>query len=430
MHTLFGSKELAITTKSTDRTPNVSAIKRVAFIGNYLPRRCGIATFTTDLVEAMAQVWTRTDFLAVAMTDSEAGYAYPSRVRHELPQNDLAAYVRAADLLTASGVDVVCLQHEFGIFGGRAGSHVLALLDRLRMPVVATLHTVLRDPEPAQRRVMDALARRSSRLVVMSGRARRYVEAVYQVRGDKIDIIPHGVPDTPLLDPSFSKDRLGVAGKDVLLTFGLLSPDKGMEHVIRALPDIVPRHPNIVYVVLGDIHPGIRERQGDAYLVSLQRLACELGVEKHVLFDNRFVELHELIEYLGAADIYITPYLNRDRIVSGTLAYAVGMGKAVVSTPYWYAEELLAERRGRLVPFGDAHAIAAEVIDLLDNEAERQAMCKRAYMLGRRMTWPRVARKYMATFGRALARRPVRAQLPLGVEPTTWAARGAPSVQA
>ena len=343
------------------------------------------------------------EFTAVPMTDSEQGYDYPERVRFDVPQEDRAAYTGAARFLNMTGVDLVCLQHEFGIFGGPAGSHILDLIDTLEMPIVTTLHTVLRDPKPEQRLVMDALVRRSDRLVVMSERARRYVRDIYYAPDGKIDLIPHGVPDTPLIDPEIMKRRFGLVGKRVLLTFGLLSPNKGVEQVIRALPRIVAAHPNVVYVVLGDVHPKIRARDGDAYLQGLRSLARELGVEQHVWFDSRFVDLSELVDLLGATDVYVTPYLNQAQIVSGTLAYAVGMGKAVVSTPYWYAEELLANGRGRIVPFGDAEAIASEVTLLLGDDAMRNAICRRAYRLGRTMIWSQLAHEYMASFDRAVA---------------------------
>jgi glycosyltransferase involved in cell wall biosynthesis len=375
--------------------------KRIAFIGDYLPRQCGIATFTTDLCEAMAAVCPETTCFAVPVNDWEEGYEYPPRVRFEIEEKDLASYRRAADFLNINNVDLVCLQHEYGIFGGPAGSHVLALLSELRMPVVTTLHTVLRQPEPNQRRVLDKLAQLSDRLIVMSQRAVEFLRQVYNVPESKIDLIPHGIPDVPFVDPNFHKDRFGVEGKLVLMTFGLLSPNKGIEYAIEALPDILARYPQVVYIVLGATHPHIKRREGESYRLQLQRLARTRGVEGNILFFDRFVTLEELVEFIGAADLYITPYLNAAQITSGTLAYTVGAGKAVISTPYWYAEELLAEGRGVLVPFGDSKAIAERVIELLDNEAERHAIRKRAYTLGREMIWPKVARRYWESFRQA-----------------------------
>jgi glycosyltransferase involved in cell wall biosynthesis len=315
-----------------------------------------------------------------------------------LHQDDLESYHRAADFLNMQNVDLVCLQHEFGIFGGQAGSHILTLLRKLTMPVVTTFHTILTSPEPSQRLVMDELVQLSDRLVVMSERASQYLQDIYQVPVEKIDFIPHGIPDVPFIDPNFNKDKFGVEGKQVLLTFGLLSPNKGIENVIKALPKILEEHPQVVYLVLGATHPNVMRFDGESYRQSLENLAVELGVQENVLFHNRFVSLEELTEYIGSADIYITPYLNPSQIVSGTLAYTVGAGKAVISSPYWYAEEILADGRGIIVPFKDWEAIAGQVNSLLDNEVERHAIRKRAYLFGREMVWAKVAQKYMESF--------------------------------
>jgi glycosyltransferase involved in cell wall biosynthesis len=375
--------------------------KRIAFIGDYLPRRCGIATFTTDLCESIAAEMPDTCCFAVPVNDREEGYAYPPRVRFEIEESDPASYRRAADFLNINRVDLVCLQHEYGIFGGTAGSHILGLLSDLRMPVVTTLHTVLKEPDAAQRRVMNRLATFSDRLVVMSHRGVDFLKEIYQIPESKIDFIPHGIPDVPFVDSSFYKDHFGVEGKQVLLTFGLLSPNKGIEYAIEALPAILARHPNVVYIVLGATHPHVQRADGESYRLQLQRLARTKGVERNILFFDQFVGIEELVEFIGAADIYLTPYLNPAQITSGTLAYTVGAGKAVVSTPYWYAEELLSESRGLLMPFADSKAIAERVNELLDNDTERHAMRKRAYMLGREMTWPRVAQRYLESFVQA-----------------------------
>ena len=346
-----------------------------------------------------------TTCIALPVNDTEAGYAYPPRVRFELTEKDIDSYRRAADFLNINNVDLVCLQHEYGIFGGRAGSHILALLRELRMPIVTTLHTILREPDPDQRRVLEEVAALSDRLVVMSERGAEFLQEIYRVPPEKIDLIPHGIPDVPFVDPSFHKDLFGVEGKIVLLSFGLLSANKGIENVIAALPAILARYPNVVYIILGATHPHVIQHEGETYRLSLQWLAQEKGVEGNVIFYNRFVSLEELIEFIGAADIYITPYLNAPQITSGTLAYTLGAGKAVISTPYWYAEEMLADGRGVLVPFRDPAALAEQVIDLLDNEAKRHAMRKRAYLFGRAMIWPQVARRYMESFERARAER-------------------------
>jgi len=382
-------------------------IGRIAFIGNYLPRQCGIATFTTDLCEAIAAEYGETTCIALPVNDTADGYAYPSRVRFELAEKDIDSYHRAADFLNINNVDIACLQFEYGIFGGKSGSHILALLRSLRMPIVTTLHTILREPDPDQRRVLEEVAALSSRLVVMSRRGAEFLQGVYQVLPEKIDFISHGIPDVPFVDPSFHKDLFGVEGKIVLLSFGLLAASKGIETVIAALPAIVACHPNVVYMILGATHPHVVRNEGETYRLSLQWLAQEKNVEGHVIFYNRFVSLEELVEFISAADIYITPYLNAAQITSGTLAYTLGAGKAIISTPYWYAEELLAEGRGVLVPFRDPAALAGQVINLLDDEAKRHAMRKRAYMFGREMIWPQVARRYMESFERArINRRP------------------------
>lgn len=383
--------------------PIHSIIKRIAFIGNYQPRQCGIATFTTDLCESIAEEFKSTACIALPVNDTETGYDYPLRVRFELSEKDIESYRRAADFLNTNNVDMVSLQHEYGIFGGRAGSYILTLLRELRMPVVTTLHTILQDPNPDQRRVLEEIASLSDRLVVMSERGLEFLRDVYHVPPEKIDLIPHGIPDVPFVDPSFHKDLFGVEGKSVLLSFGLLSANKGIENVIMALPAILEKYPNVVYIVLGATHPHVIQNEGETYRQSLQWLAHEKGVAANVIFYNRFVSLEELVQFIGASDIYITPYLDVAQITSGTLAYTLGAGKAVVSTPYWYAEELLADERGALVPFSDPQALADEVIDLLGNESKRHAMRKRAYLFGRDMIWPQVAGRYMQSFERARA---------------------------
>jgi glycosyltransferase involved in cell wall biosynthesis len=373
---------------------------RVAVIGNYLPRRCGIATFTTDLCDAIHAEFGATELLALPVNDTPEGYSYPPRIRFELSQDELASYRQAADFLNFSNIDLVCLQHEYGIFGGPAGAHILELMRRLHMPVVTTLHTVLREPDPNQRAVMDEIAALSDRLIVMSGQSSDILQEVFRVPISKIDLIPHGIPDLPFTDPTFYKDKFGTEGKDVLLTFGLLSPNKGVENVIQALPAILSRHSNVVYMISGVTHPHILRREGDHYRSYLQKLAKDLGVEDKVIFRNRFVSPEELVELIGAADIYITPYKHKGQVVSGTLAYALSAGKAIISTPYLHAIELLDDERGALVPFDDPQAIAEKTIELLDNGTARHAMRKRAYLYARDMVWDRVAQQYMGSFER------------------------------
>jgi glycosyltransferase involved in cell wall biosynthesis len=374
---------------------------RIAVIGNYLPRECGIATFTTDLCNALAAEYGEGRLFAIPVNDPDSSYDYPERVRLELTQEDIVSYERAADFLNFNSNDLVCLQHEYGIYGGTAGRYILALLRRLKMPLVTTLHTVLREPDANQRIVLEEIAHLSDRMIVMSELAAQLLREVYAVPGGKIDVIPHGVPDMQFMDPNYFKDRFGTEGKSVLFTFGLLSPNKGIENVIRALPAILARHPNVVYIVSGVTHPHIRRREGERYREELLALAAELGVSSQLIMNNRFVSEEELVEHVGAADIYITPYRHEAQVVSGTLAIALGAGKAIISTPYWHAKELLAEKRGVIVPFESSHAISEAVLALLENDAERHAMRKRAYLHSRGTTWQKTARAYMATFQRA-----------------------------
>ena len=378
---------------------------RIAFLGAYLPRLCGIATFTHDLAEAVAGAAPTSQCFAGAVNDGIKDYDYPSRVRFELDEKDLDSYRRAADFLNFDNADVLCVQHEFGIYGGSAGSHLLALLKEVRMPVVTTLHTVLREPDAAQQKVMEELLRRSDRLVVMARKAADILRDKYGVPDTKVDIIPHGIPEMPFIDSSFYKAQFGVEGRTVLLTFGLIGPGKGIEYAIDALPEIVSRHPNVVYLVLGATHPHLVAREGESYRLGLARLAEDRGVTEHVIFYNRFVSLDDLKEFIGATDIYLTPYLNEAQVTSGTLAYVFGAGKPVVSTPYWHAQELLADGRGILVPFRDPHAIAEGVRAFLDDPARLQETRERAYQIGREMIWPAVAQRYIESFQRACTER-------------------------
>ena len=373
-------------------------IESVAVIGNYLPRQCGIATFTTDLVEGIVKEAPDIYSWVTAMNDRPDGYVYPEKVRFEVNQNKLSDYSMASQFININQTNIVCVQHEYGLFGGPAGSHLIKLLADLRMPVVTTLHTVLRDPAPEYRAVMGKLSDLSDKLVVMSHKAENFLKDIYAVPEDKIAFIHHGIPDTPFIDPSFHKDKFGVEGKRVLLTFGLLSANKGIENVLKALPAVVKKHPDVVYIILGATHPNVLKSDGDAYRIMLQQLVRRLHIGEHVIFQNRFVELNELCEFLGIADIYLTPYPEEAQITSGTLAYAMGTGKAIISTPYWYASEMLAEGRGRIVPFQNPDVMAEEIIALLDNDVDRHAMRKKAYMFSRDAVWREVARKYLQVF--------------------------------
>ncbi len=379
--------------------------KGIAFLGNFVPRLCGISTFTHDLYQAINTAATDADCYVAAVTDTPEGYDYPEAVRLQFQEKDLRAYRRTADILNFKNADVLCVQHEFGIYGGPAGSHLLSLLKEVRMPIVTTLHTILENPTREQNAVMHQLTRLSDRLVVMSQKGRELLQVVYGVDASKIDVIAHGIPDVDFQPAAVYKDQLGIHDRKVLLTFGLIGPGKGIEHVIEALPTVIKQHPEVVYVILGATHPKLVAKDGERYRLSLISLADQHKVKKHVIFHNRYVSADELQDFIGAADIYVTPYLDKAQITSGTLAYAFGSGKVVVSTPYWHAAELLAEGRGALVPFHDPSAMAATINELLDDPAHMQVMREQAYAAGRSMIWPAVARQYLDTFAHACADR-------------------------
>jgi len=383
-------------------------VQTAALISSYVPRRCGIATFAKDLRDALATEIGDRQAFAVAMDDVPEGYEYSQEVRFQIPDHQQEEYRNAAEMLNINQVDVTLIQHEFGIFGGPDGSYLLDLVRRLRMPVATTLHTLPQEPSRGQRAIIRELARTSDRLVVMTAKAHELLSEVYQVPAEKIVRIPHGIPDVPFTDSALYKDRYDLAGRFVLLTFGLLSPGKGIEVVLRSLPRIVEAHPEAVYVILGATHLNLLRHEGDAYRDSLKRLVEELELDEHVVFCNRYVSLDELCGYVGAADVYITPYHNIEQITSGTLAYAVGAGKAVISTPYWHAQELLADGRGKIVPFRDPGAMAEAVNELIDNPAERTAMRTRAYTHGRSMIWRQVAKDYLSMARPMLHERQVR----------------------
>jgi glycosyltransferase involved in cell wall biosynthesis len=392
----------------------------IVLIGNHLPRRCGIATFTTHLLESIALNVTGIDCWAVAMNDQPDGYSYPSQVRLEINQNQLNEYSLAADQLNLSQVDVVCVQHEYGIFGGLRGSFILELLRDLKMPIVTTLHTLLEEPTDREHNIILQLAELSDRLVVMSERSVEFLRDIYRVEAEKIVLIHHGIPDAPLVESSTCKGKFGVSEKKVLLTFGLLSPGKGIETAINALPEIVNIHPDVIYMVVGATHPHLKAEHGEDYRISLHLLAKKLGVEDYVVFHDHFVADEDLLEFIGATDIYVTPYLNEAQIISGSLAYALGMGKAIVSTPFLHAQELLADSRGRLFPFRNHVQFANEIIDLLDHPDKLHAMQHKAYDYGRQMIWSRVGSRYIETFEQARHHRlrksvPVRNLFPLGL---------------
>ncbi len=372
------------------------SIRKVAFVGTHLPRRCGIATFTSDLSTTIAQSAPDIECMVVAMNDPGKSYTYPPSVRFEIAEGELAGYRRAAQFVNANDADVVSVQHEYGIFGGKAGSHVVSFLRELRVPIVTTLHTILTAPNPDQRASLEEVIALSERVVVMSSHGKQTLCEVHRTPEEMIDIIPHGIPSAVL--GLVSKDRLGLADQRVILTFGLLSPDKGIEYVIDAMPAILRDHPTATFVVVGATHPHVKERHGEAYRLSLATRARRLNVEGHVIFHDRFVSDVELADFLTAADVYVTPYLNPDQSTSGTLARAVAAGKAVISTPYWHARELLGDDRGILVPVRDAEALGRAVNVLLGDEARRSTLGRRAAEAGRSMAWPVVGNLYLKSF--------------------------------
>jgi glycosyltransferase involved in cell wall biosynthesis len=376
----------------------MNSFKRVAIIGNHLPRRCGIATFTHDLHRAISTARPDLDTCVVAMNDPGSTYDYPAAVRFQIPDEMIGSYAEAADFLSTARFDVVSLQHEYGIFGGEAGGHIIELLQRLTMPIVTTLHTLLPAPTAIQSNVMGKIIALSAKIVVMAEKGRELLQSVHNVPPHKIEVVPHGIPDFPFLETQHAKVRFGFSGKSVILTFGLLSPSKGIETVIDAMPGIVESCPNAVYVILGATHPNLIRHQGESYRDTLNARVRELGMEDHVVFINQFVDQATLLDFISMCDVYATPYLNEAQMTSGTLAYSFGLGKAVISTPYWHAKELLDDGRGILVPFGDSKAIGSEIAALLTNDVRRHAMRKRAYAASRSMTWAQTAKRYLAAF--------------------------------
>jgi len=379
-------------------------IQSIAVIADYLPRQCGIATFTTDLCNALKSQLPGGQIGVIAMDDVPEGYDYSDTVRFQVRANVPADYLRAADFINVHQFDLAIVQHEYGIYGGKAGSYLIRLLKALNMPILTTCHTVLTEPNDDQRVIMEDLAKLSDQLVVMSHKAEQIFSDVYGLGSDKVAYIPHGIPDLPFSDTRFFKDQFKLTNRKMLLTFGLLGPGKGIEYMIDALPPIVEAHPDVVYVILGATHPHVLRQSGDAYRVGLQQRVQRLGVADNVQFHNRFVELPTLCQYLGAADVYVTPYPNEAQITSGTLAYAMGAGCAVVATPYWHASEMLADDRGKLVPFNDSKAMADAIVELLSDDALRHQTRSAAYLHTRPMIWKQVADDYIKTGKTAIDR--------------------------
>jgi len=380
--------------------------EQIFFVGNYLPRKCGIATFTTDLRVAVERHYSgAVKMPVIALNDCQEGYDYPDAVVGTIFQSARQDYERAAEFVNRSNSRLVCLQHEYGIFGGDDGSYILDFLSQIRLPVVTTLHTVLEKPTAGQRDIVTRMDGMISKFVVMSQKARKFLQNKYDISKDKITIIPHGIPEFPPGNPEHFKSLINLSGRTVLLSFGLLSRNKGMETVLEALPKVVKRFPKFAFVILGVTHPHVKEQEGESYRIFLRRMVRELGLEKHVFFHDQFVSLTQLTEYLQATDIYITPYLSKNQIVSGTLAYASGSGIPVLSTPYWYAEDLLVDGKGLLFPFGDSRRLEKLLLDLLDAPQKLKSIREKAFAQGRQMIWPSVARTYIDLFHEVISER-------------------------
>lgn len=375
---------------------------KVLFIGTYVPKECGIATFTSDLLNSVLGENNDVHCEVIVLSDPSETYNYPEEVVFQIRRDRVEDYYSAADYINQSGADIVCLQHEFGLFGGDAGDYIFALLSGINKPVITTMHTVIREPDPEYRASTEKLIRYSEKLVVMSQSAVNMLKEVYKAPEDKIELIFHGVPDYPFNNCSKYKKMLNLKGAPLILTFGLLSQNKGIESVLEALPGVVSQYPDLIYLVLGATHPMVKKINGESYRHYLENKVSELGLENNVVFHDKFVEKEELCNYILASDIYASPYLSREQIVSGALTYAMGMGKAIVSTPYWYAQEMLSENRGLLVDFGDTDGFKKSLLYLIENPDECNGMRKKAYDFGRKMTWKNVGKEYNTVFDKAL----------------------------
>jgi glycosyltransferase involved in cell wall biosynthesis len=380
---------------------------KIAYISTYPPRECGIATFNNNLLQAISHdaKSVSPDSFVVAMTDSEdlSTYEYPDEVQYIIRQENQKDYIRAADYINTSLADVCILEHEFGIYGGESGVYILPLIARIKKPLITILHTILKDPSYMQLTIIREIAKYSSKIVVMSHRAVGFLTSIYGIPEDKIKLIEHGVPDLEPKENNEVRQSLAFKNKKVLFTFGLISRNKGLETVIEALPQIVAKNPDVIYVILGTTHPGVIKNSGEEYRDSLKRLAKQLGVADNLIFINKFVSEEELFDYLTAADMYITPYLNEAQITSGTLSYAVGAGAAVISTPYWHAQELLADNRGKLFDFKDVNSLANIVNDLFENKDHLKELKSNAYNYGLHLRWPNTGQVFIETLQEAIS---------------------------
>ncbi|NPA36265.1 MAG: glycosyltransferase [Chlorobi bacterium] len=381
---------------------------RIAFIATYPPEKCGIGTFTHNLRNAIEMVTEGNDTYTtsiVAVSSSPSEFKYPKEVKFKVNKNKPKHYVEAAKYLNENA-DICFLQHEFGIFGGENGNYILMLLSKLKIPLVVTFHTVLNKPSKGQISVMSAISRRASRVFVMSDLAVDFLEHIYKVDREKIVKIEHGVPVFHMPSRDLLRRKLGFEGKRVLFTFGLLSRNKGLEVVINALPKVVKKYPDVQYVILGKTHPNVVKESGEEYRNYLKLLAQKRGVEKHVVFDDRYVTDEELIQMLKACDVYITPYMNEEQITSGTLSYAIGVGALVVSTPYWHAKELLDEQRGVLFPFNNSDSLAERLIELFDDPEKADRIREAASLYGMQLSWPKIAQRYLTSLDNVMKESP------------------------
>jgi polysaccharide biosynthesis protein PslF len=379
------------------KTPSVTRVNQVAYVSTFPPKKCGIATFTSDLINSISQLKILKDQKIISIEDDRLLKSSEDNSSYQICRDLVEDYVLMADLINQSSVDVVNIQHEFGIFGGESGEYICEFLDKLKRPVATTLHTVLPNFENKTKQVFDRIVERSSNLIVLNETTRELVK-LYGVPSKKIKVIPHGCPDLPMVPSATLKPVLGLEKRVVLSTFGLLSKGKGIEHVIQALPEIIKKESTIIYNIIGVTHPQIKRAEGENYRETLLQMARNLGVSSHINFVNRFLSKPELYNYLQATDVYITPYPSPNQVSSGTLSYALAAGKAVVSTPYLHAKEALDQDRGLLCNFNDSASIAEKVIEIIENKPLRRSLEQNAYNYSRKFTWPLVAKKYLTLF--------------------------------
>ncbi len=380
---------------------------RVIYVSSYIPRKCGIATFTKDLTNAVNVInpYGLAEILAVTDPAGGNGYEYPWEVKYRIHQEDEKEFIAAADYINSSSAEIVCLQHEFGLFGGRDGAYIIEFLKRVNKKVVTTLHTVPEKPTEGQKKIVQQIFKYSDAVVVMIEPVLDRLVKVYKVPERKVAVIHHGVPDIPFGGTEHFKSITGLSGKKVMTAINLIASNKGFEYAIRALPEVVQKFPNFVFLIIGETHPTVKKKEGEKYRESLEKLVKELKLSKHVQFINSYVTLEELVNYLRATDIYITPYLDPQQIASGTLSYAVGAGKVCISTPYLYAKEVINGNRGILVPFQSSNEITEAIMQVLSDNNYKQALEQESYRYGRFMTWSAVALDYFDLFNFVLRRR-------------------------